>query len=51
MHHISGTVSIVICYDEAHKALKEKDAVKNAWDSIARVLEFVPNGIIFIFTL
>ena len=34
-----------------NKSHKEKDAVKNAWDGVITVLEFIPTGNYFILTL
>ena len=36
--------SFSFLYDKSHKGFQEKDAVKNAWDGVAMVLEFIQTG-------
>ena len=47
---MSKTVrSFSVLYCKSHKGFKEKDALKNAWDGVVTVWEFIQTGNYFYF--
>ena len=43
--------SFPVLYDKSHKGYKEKVAVENAWNEVAKEVDFVENGKICVLNL